>query len=40
VTANDHALGFYERAGFVADGIAQTRFGAAPLMHYEVLVET
>ena len=32
VTANQHALGFYEKAGFVVDGEVQTRFGPAPRM--------
>lgn len=32
VTANDHALAFYEAAGFVRVGTAQTRFGPAPRM--------
>ena len=32
VTANPHALGFYGAAGFVARGVTQTEFGAAPRM--------
>ena len=32
VTANQHALGFYAKAGFVVDGEVQTRFGPAPRM--------
>lgn len=32
VTANPHALAFYERAGFVPDGTADTRFGPAQRM--------
>jgi GNAT superfamily N-acetyltransferase len=33
VTANPHALEFYERAGFVADRVVQTEFYPAPRMH-------
>jgi GNAT superfamily N-acetyltransferase len=33
LTANHHALAFYEHAGFVIDGEAQTRFGSALQMH-------
>jgi len=36
VTANDHALGFYKKAGFVFDRVVQTRFGPAPRMHLDV----
>lgn len=36
VTANRHALGFYEKAGFVADHDVHTRFGPAPRMHLDV----
>ena len=36
VTGNDHALAFYQRAGFVIDGVAQTRFGPATRMHLDV----
>ncbi|MGO9876478.1 MAG: GNAT family N-acetyltransferase [Acidimicrobiia bacterium] len=36
VTANNHALAFYERVGFVPDGVAQTRFGPATRMHLDV----
>jgi GNAT superfamily N-acetyltransferase len=32
VIANDRALGFYERCGFVKDGMAQTRFRPAVTM--------
>jgi GNAT superfamily N-acetyltransferase len=35
VTANPHALGFYEKAGFVFDHDVETRFGSAPRMHLE-----
>ena len=35
VTANGHALAFYEAAGFVRDGTAETRFGTAPRMHLD-----
>ena len=31
-TANPHALEFYRAAGFVACGVAETEFGAAPRM--------
>ena len=33
VIANDHALGFYERLGFVLDGPAETAFGRGSRMH-------
>jgi GNAT superfamily N-acetyltransferase len=33
VTANDHALAFYEYAGFVAHGTVETRFGPGTRMH-------
>jgi GNAT superfamily N-acetyltransferase len=33
VTANPHALEFYERTGFVADGVVETEFYPAPRMH-------
>ncbi len=36
VTANPHALAFYEAVGFVADGVERTRFGDAPRMHRRV----
>ena len=36
VTANGHALAFYESAGFVADGICQTQFGPGHRMHIDV----
>jgi GNAT superfamily N-acetyltransferase len=36
LTANRHALAFYERAGFVVDGDAHTRFGSAVQMHLDV----
>jgi len=32
VTANPHALAFYEREGFVVDDEVDTRFGSAPRM--------
>jgi N-acetylglutamate synthase-like GNAT family acetyltransferase len=35
VTANPHARAFYERAGFVSDGTAVTRFGPAPRMRLD-----
>lgn len=37
VTANGHALGFYEKAGFVVEGLVETRFGPGSRMHLEVL---
>ncbi|MFP4976782.1 GNAT family N-acetyltransferase [Paenibacillus sp. CN-4] len=36
VTANPHALGFYESVGFVHIGIADTQGGAAPRMRLDV----
>jgi GNAT superfamily N-acetyltransferase len=36
VTANQHALVFYEKAGFVADHEVQTRFGPGLRMHLDV----
>jgi len=36
VTANHHALAFYEAAGFVVDGSAETRFGPAIRMHLDL----
>ena len=35
VTGNDHALDFYQRAGFVIDGTIETRFGSATRMHLD-----
>jgi GNAT superfamily N-acetyltransferase len=37
VTANQHALAFYEKAGFLVDHQVETRFGPAPRMHLEVM---
>ena len=37
VTANPHALAFYEALGFVDDGVVPTRFGGAPRMHLDVV---
>jgi ribosomal protein S18 acetylase RimI-like enzyme len=37
VTANQHALAFYEKAGFVVGHEVETRFGPAPRMYLEVL---
>jgi len=37
VTANQHALAFYAKAGFVAGGSVETRFGPALRMHLDVL---
>jgi GNAT superfamily N-acetyltransferase len=36
VTANPHALAFYEKAGFVAGLEIETRFGPAPRMHLQI----
>jgi hypothetical protein len=36
VTANPHALGFYEKAGFVVAHDVRTRFGPASRMHLDV----
>ncbi|MGN6172171.1 MAG: GNAT family N-acetyltransferase, partial [Streptosporangiaceae bacterium] len=36
VTANPHALAFYEKAGFVVGREVGTRFGPAPRMHLQV----
>ncbi len=36
VTANDHALAFYEHAGFVATGTVETRFGPGIRMHLDL----
>jgi len=36
VTANGHALGFYEKVGFVLDGLAETPFGLGFRMRYEL----
>lgn len=35
VTANDHALDFYEQVGFVRDGVIETRFGPGLRMHLD-----
>lgn len=37
VTANEHALAFYESVGFVVDGSVDTRFGVAPRMHLDLV---
>ncbi len=36
VTANQHALAFYEKAGFAVGHEVETRFGPAPRMHLDV----
>jgi GNAT superfamily N-acetyltransferase len=36
VTANNHALAFYEALGFVTDRVIATRFGEAPRMHRDI----
>jgi len=35
VTANDHALAFYRRMGFVLDGTVETDFGPGSRMHVD-----
>ncbi len=37
VTANQHALAFYEKAGFVVDHEVETRFRPAPRMRLDVV---
>ncbi len=37
VTANQHALAFYQEVGFASCGEEQTRFGPAPRMRLEVV---
>jgi ribosomal protein S18 acetylase RimI-like enzyme len=37
VTANQHALAFYEKAGFVVEHDIKTRFGPAPRMHLDIM---
>jgi ribosomal protein S18 acetylase RimI-like enzyme len=37
VTANGHALAFYEGVGFVSDGLSQTQFGRGHRMDVDVL---
>jgi len=36
VTANGHALDFYETTGFIVDGVTDTRFGPGIRMHLEL----
>jgi GNAT superfamily N-acetyltransferase len=36
VTANGHALAFYEKVGFVFDNVTETRFGPGLRMHIDV----
>ncbi|MDQ1643895.1 MAG: hypothetical protein QOJ50_79 [Cryptosporangiaceae bacterium] len=36
VTANPHAMAFYESVGFRPAGVAQTRFGPAPRMRLDI----
>jgi ribosomal protein S18 acetylase RimI-like enzyme len=36
VTANGHALDFYQAAGFQLDGVVQTQFGSGHRMHLDV----
>ena len=37
VTANPHALAFYEKAGFIVDRTVDTRFSPAPRMHLNLI---
>ena len=37
VTANPHALVFYERVGFTVDHEVRTRFGPGSRMHLDVV---
>ena len=37
VTANAHALGFYNAVGFVADGVVPTRFAPGTRMHLDIV---
>jgi GNAT superfamily N-acetyltransferase len=37
VTANSHALAFYEALGFVNDGLVGTRFRDTPRMHLDIV---
>ena len=37
VTANDHALAFYEQAGFVEKGTIETDFGSGTRMHLTIM---
>jgi GNAT superfamily N-acetyltransferase len=39
VTANPHALDFYEAVGFVADEATETQFGVGTRMHLDVPVD-
>ena len=36
VTANEHAMAFYEQAGFVQVGMATLQYGVAPRMHLSI----
>ena len=36
VTANDHARGFYDAVGFVADGAVATQFSPGTRMHLDI----
>jgi GNAT superfamily N-acetyltransferase len=37
VTANGHALPFYDAVGFVADGVVTTQFALGTRMHLEIM---
>lgn len=36
VTANEHALPFYESVGFLVDALVETPFGISPHMHLDI----
>ena len=36
VTANSHALDYYKAAGFIVDGVTDTRFGPGLRMHLDL----
>jgi GNAT superfamily N-acetyltransferase len=38
VTANQHALGFYQKLGFASDFEVETQFGPAPRMHLDLFI--
>ena len=40
VTANPHALDFYNAVGFVLDGVTETQFGAGHRMHLDVIARS
>ena len=40
VTANTHALDFYNAVGFVLDGVTETQFGPGHRMHLDLTMRT